>query len=161
MRGWLRRKIVYPVLALLRQGMTPEKLALSITLGLALGVVPVLGSTSLLCFLAALLLGLNQPAIQLVNFVAYPLQLAMLVPFLRLGERLFGAPPMGLTPAQMVAMIRADMGHAIITLWSATMHALVVWLGVGMVVVPLLYPLLSAVLRQASRRMREETLREA
>ena len=161
MRGWLRRQIVYPVRALLRQGTTPEKLALSLTLGLALGVVPVLGSTSLLCFLAALLLGLNQPAIQLVNFVAYPLQLAMLVPFLRLGERLFGAPPMGLTPAQMVVMIRTDVGHAIITLWSATMHALVVWLAVGMVVVPLLYPLLTVVLRQASRRMREETLREA
>ena len=161
MRGWLRRKIVDPALALLRQGMTPEKLALSITLGLALGVVPMLGSTSLLCFLAALLLGLNQPAIQLVNFVAYPLQLAMLVPFLRLGERLFGAPPMGLTPAQIVAMIRNDFGHAIITLWSATMHALVVWLGVGVAMLLLLYPLLTKVLRKASRRMREETLREA
>ncbi len=161
MRGWLRRKIVYPVLALLRQGLTPEKLALSITLGLALGVVPVLGSTSLLCFLAALLLGLNQPAIQLVNYLAYPLQLAMLVPFLRLGEKLFGAPPMGLTPAQIVAMIRTDIGHTIITLWSATMHALVVWLGVGMVMVLLLYPMLTLVLRQAGQRMRDGTLREA
>ena len=161
MRGWLVRKLVHPVLALLRQGLTPEKLALSITLGLALGVVPVLGSASLLCFLAALLLGLNQPAIQLVNDLAYPLQLAMLVPFLRLGERLFGAPPMGLTPAQIVAMIRTDMGQAMITLWSVTMHALVVWLGVGVVMVLLLYPLLTLVLRQASRRMRNGTLREA
>lgn len=40
---WARRQIVTPVVALLRQGATPEKLALSLALGIALGVFPVLG----------------------------------------------------------------------------------------------------------------------
>ncbi len=79
--GWLRRKIVNPILDLLRQGITPEKIALSIALGLTLGVAPVLGSTSILCLLAAFVLGLNLPAIQLVNYLVYPLQLALLAPF--------------------------------------------------------------------------------
>ena len=51
--GFLRRRIVIPILDLLRQGITPEKIALSIALGITLGVTPVLGSTSILCFLAA------------------------------------------------------------------------------------------------------------
>ena len=161
MRSWLRHKLVNPLLALLRQGTTPEKIALSIALGLALGVIPVIGSASLLCFLAAFVLGLNQPAIQLVNYLAYPLQLVLLVPFLRLGEKLFSAPPMGLTPGQIVTMMRADLGQAFAALWSATLHALVVWLGVGVVMVLLLYPLLTMVLRQAVRKMRAGTVRMA
>ena len=161
MRSWLRHKLVNPLLALLRQGTTPEKIALSIALGLALGVVPAIGSASLLCFLTALVLGLNQPAIQLVNYLAYPLQLVLLVPFLRLGEKLFGAPPMGLSPGQIITMMRADPGKAFAALWSATLHALVVWLGVCVVMVLLLYPLLTMVLRQAVRKMRAGRVRMA
>ena len=37
---WLRRRIVNPILDLLRQGITPEKVALSIALGLTLAAPP-------------------------------------------------------------------------------------------------------------------------
>jgi uncharacterized protein (DUF2062 family) len=97
--GWLRRQIVNPVLDLLRQGVTPEKISLSIALGITLGVTPVLGSTSVLCFLAAVLLRLNLPALQLVNYLVYPLQFALLVPFIRVGEWILAAPPVRLTVA--------------------------------------------------------------
>src|ERR1039457_853061 len=60
-------RIIQPVLNLLRQGMTPEKVALTIALGVTLGVTPIFGLASILCFLAAILLRLNGPAIQLVN----------------------------------------------------------------------------------------------
>ena len=83
------------------------------------------------------------------------------MPFLRLGEKLFSAPPMGLTPGQIVTMMRADLGQAFAALWSATLHALVVWLGVGVVMVLLLYPLLTMVLREAVRKMRAGTVRMA
>ena len=63
-------------------GITPEKIALSVALGITLGVTPVLGSTSILCFLAAVVFRLNAPAIQLVNYFVYPLQFALLIPFI-------------------------------------------------------------------------------
>lgn len=71
-QGFWRRRIVNPLVDLLRQGITSEKIALSIALGITLGITPVIGSTSILCFLAAILLGLNAPAIQLVNYLVYP-----------------------------------------------------------------------------------------
>jgi hypothetical protein len=40
-RAWLYRKVVLPVVELLRQGITPEKIALSIALGAVIGVFPV------------------------------------------------------------------------------------------------------------------------
>jgi uncharacterized protein (DUF2062 family) len=69
--------------------MTPwQGIALSIALGVTLGVTPVLGSTTVLCLLAALVFRLNVPALQLVNCGMYPLQLALPIPFLRVGDLL-------------------------------------------------------------------------
>ena len=61
-----------PILELLRQGVTPEKIALSLAFGLGLGIFPVLGVSTILCTVAAIVLRLNLPAIQLVNYLAAP-----------------------------------------------------------------------------------------
>jgi uncharacterized protein (DUF2062 family) len=154
--GFVRRRIVVPILDLLRQGITPEKIALSIALGITLGVTPVLGSTSLLCFLAAALLGLNLPAIQLVNYFVYPLQFVLLIPFIRMGEWLFAERPMRISVARIVSLIRADFWSAIATLWTATMHALVAWLLLGSLGSLVLYLVLSRALRTMNARLRGE-----
>ena len=77
-QGFFYRRLILPILNLLRQGITPEKIALSIAFGIALGVFPVIGATTLLCAAAAIVLRLNLPAIQLVNYFVYPLQIALL-----------------------------------------------------------------------------------
>ena len=126
------RRLLRPFLDLLRQGITPEKVALTIALGLSLGITPVIGSTTLLCTLAAVALRLNLPAIQLVNGAAYPLQLILIIPFLRAGAWIFGDSTVpALTVTRLFELFRANLWGAILTLWTATMHALVVWLGVA------------------------------
>jgi uncharacterized protein (DUF2062 family) len=69
---WRYGNIFLPIVDLLRQGITPEKIALSIALGAVLGIFPVLGSTTILCAAAAFVLRLNLSAIQIVNFLIYP-----------------------------------------------------------------------------------------
>jgi len=157
-RDLFRRRILVPVLELLRQGITPEKIALSIALGITLGVTPVLGSTSLLCLAAALLFRLNMPAIQLVNYLVYPLQFLLLLPFFRAGEWIFSATPMALSAAMMVAMIRTDTWNAIHLLWTATLHALVAWMVFASLASLLLYILLLPVLQKLIRSPQEEAL---
>jgi hypothetical protein len=152
--GWLRRKIVNPVLDLLRQGITPEKIALSIALGVTLGVTPVLGSTSLLCFLAAVLFRLNLPAIQSVNYLVYPLQFVLLVPFIRIGEWIFAAQPVRITLGEIVGLIRADVWNTISTLWTSTMHALAAWLALGSVASLVIYAVLTPLLRRLGQSLR-------
>lgn len=146
-----RRKFVRPILDLLKQGITPEKIAITIALGLALGVTPVIGSTSLLCTLAALAFGLNLPAIQLVNYLAYPLQIALLIPFLHLGAWIFGAPPVQVSVKQIYDMLHHDWLHTIAVFWVATLHALVAWLILACAGAALLYAGLVPVLRRARR----------
>jgi uncharacterized protein (DUF2062 family) len=152
-----RRKVVQPLLELLRQGLTPEKIAFTIALGITLGVTPVLGSTALLCTLAAVTFRLNLPANQLVNWLVYPLQLALLVPLLRIGAWMFGRPPSEMSATHIFALIRSDVFHAVATLWTATIHALAVWLALGTAVTGLIYLLLVPVLRRLRSQMPRTT----
>src|SRR3954466_5116036 len=91
-RRFLRRRLVEPVLKLLRQGATPEKIPLSLAFGLGIGIFPVLRISTVLCTVLALALRLNLPAIQLVNYLASPVQLALIIPFVRVGELVLGLP---------------------------------------------------------------------
>jgi uncharacterized protein (DUF2062 family) len=94
------------------KNLKPETLALIVALGLVFGTFPVYGCPTLLCLAAALALRLNAPALQAVNYMASPLQLALLVPFHRVGERLLPAQtaPAGLVSAFAAASTRAVAG---------------------------------------------------
>ena len=147
-RDFFHRRMVRPILDLLVQGITPEKIALSIAFGLVLGVFPALGWSTLLCFFVALRLRLNVPAMQLVNYLAYPLQLMLLVPFIRAGEVLFRAPRLSLSLPQILAMIHEGVWHAIKALWVATVHAITVWGLIAPLAVCVIYRILAPVLRK-------------
>lgn len=147
------RKIAATLLDLLRQGITPERIALSLVFGLLIGVIPVLGVTTALCAVLAIPLRLNMVAIQAVNWLVYPLQIALLIPFYRVGERLFDAPRLGLMPADVMALFEAGIPHAISALWDTTLRALVVWVLASLLLAPLLYALMRPLLyRMMSRR---------
>jgi uncharacterized protein (DUF2062 family) len=155
--GFFQRRLVRPIIDLLRQGVTPEKIALSIALGVALGVFPVLGSTTALCAVVAVVLRLNLPAIQIVNYFVYPLQIALLIPFFRLGERLFRVPPLPLSVPQIYAMIHANMWEAIRSLWTTTWHAIVVWCLLSPLFVAAVYAILVPALRRVLRKQIPQT----
>jgi uncharacterized protein (DUF2062 family) len=88
---WKQRCIDW-VVHQLTQGITPEKLALTLAVGTACGLFPIVGTTTLLCFVAGIVLRLNQPAIQLVNGVCTPVHLPVILLLHHLGSHLFGVP---------------------------------------------------------------------
>lgn len=77
----------------LRQGISPRRLALTLALGFAIGCIPVVGIPTVLCAALAIVLRLNQPAIQAANYAAMPLQILLIVPFMKLGKWMFGFGP--------------------------------------------------------------------
>lgn len=84
MKTWVRR-----VQASLVE-LSPEQAALLLSVGLVLGVFPIMGCPTVLCLLAAFGLRLNLAALQLLNNLSSPLQLALLLPLSRAGTRLCG-----------------------------------------------------------------------
>lgn len=149
--GIFHRKIILPLIALLKQGITPKKMALSLAFGLVLGIFPVLGSTTLLCALAAIIFRLNLPAIQIVNYLVYPLQLLLVMPFIRAGEKIFRAQPIPFSLGEMVAMFRENMAGTLAMLWTTTLHAIVAWLLVGPVLIYVLYRLLTPMMARLGK----------
>jgi uncharacterized protein (DUF2062 family) len=125
----LWRTIVSPVAArlqaLMSSGLTPQKLALTLCLGSAIGVMPLVWGTSLICILLAHCFKLNHVALQSVNYLLYPVQLALLVPFFKLGERVLPwGPPV---PPQLLSSLFQNLSSSLTILGWITIKSLVAW----------------------------------
>lgn len=77
----------------LRTGISPRRLALTLALGFAIGCLPVLGIPTGICTVLAISLRLNVVAIQAANYAAMPLQIALMLPLVRLGGWMFASRP--------------------------------------------------------------------
>jgi uncharacterized protein (DUF2062 family) len=149
-RSFFRRRIVDPVFAALRQGVTPEKLALSIAFGIVLGMCPILGAPTFLCIAATLLFRLNPAAIQVANYLVYPLQIVLIIPFIRLGEWMFGRTPLVLSSTQILALFKESFFDALATLWMALLCGTAAWIVTGAASVAVLYLVLTPVMRKVA-----------
>ncbi len=87
-----------PLKKFLSCGLSPRKVALTLALGVTIGIMPVLWGTTLLCFAAAFFFRLNQAGILAVNYLVYPLQLALFLIFFRMGDKLFSGGPATTSP---------------------------------------------------------------
>src|SRR5579871_1971275 len=106
-------RITQSVFGLLSQGITPHKIALTLVLGVLLGVIPLIGASTTLCLVAAFAFRLNLPLIQLVNYLMYPLQIVLLIPFVQAGQRLFGQAPLPFSLADIKAMFLSGFWKAV------------------------------------------------
>ncbi|HEY2344175.1 MAG TPA: DUF2062 domain-containing protein [Chthoniobacteraceae bacterium] len=149
---WVRR-IRKPIIAQLEQGITPDKIALTIALGFVLALFPILGSTTILCLLAAILLRLNQPIIHLVNYFAYPLQIVLLIPFYRLGESLFHRPHVPLSIPLFFARIRADFLQFLRDFGLIAIDGIVVWCLIAPIALVVIYYSVRPPLRALARKV--------
>jgi uncharacterized protein (DUF2062 family) len=128
------------------QGISPRRLALTLALGFAIGCIPVVGVPTVLCAALALALRLNQPAIQAANYIAMPLQVLLILPFMRMGNRLFAfgsgrafeaGALLHTTPMVLIAHIGALAGQALLA-----------WLVIAIPAVALMTAMLTVLLRR-------------
>ncbi len=151
-RKFWQRWVVDPVGKQLTQGVTPEKIALTIAVGSALALFPILGTTTTLCIVAGIVLGLNQPIIQGVNalctFIYFPLLLA----FVRLGDRVLGSAPSSLNIALMISTFSHHPAQFLRQFGSTALHAILGWSVVAPFWTVAVYLALLPTLRAAARR---------
>lgn len=150
------KRFVHLVKSLLLHGLTPEGISLSISLGFAGAIFPILGTTSVVCLFFAAVFRLNHAITQSINWLAMPVHLALIFPFLRIGERLFHATPVSLNLGELMAAFHASPMAFLGRFSMSFVHAIAGWLIVMPGVVVLLHLLLRAVLRRYARRHRAE-----
>jgi hypothetical protein len=104
----LEEKVLKPIRGLLSQGVTPKKMSQAVAVGFVLGMTPMLGVSTPLAVVVAAVFKLNQVAIQVANWAAYPAQIIMFIPFIRVGEWVFGLEPAAINPSDIATMFSDD-----------------------------------------------------
>ena len=147
-RGLFQTRVIAPLIHLLRVGATPRQLAWSLAVGVAIGTNPIVGSTTLLCLAVAFCFRLNLVASQIANHLSFPIQLALLLAWLRAGQILFRTGPPPLEPNDLIHLMRQHPWTTAQMLWTWQWHGLVVWLLVATILTPLLAAVLHPILRR-------------
>jgi uncharacterized protein (DUF2062 family) len=153
-RDFMDRRLIAPINTLLKQGVNPSHLALGIAVGFVVGVFPVIGATTVLCTLAAFCLRLNLIAVHAVHYAATPIQLLLIIPFVRLGEHLVRAAPQPLSISSGLALIEQGVVAAVTTLWDAIVHAVLGWLVIAPFAIWIIYAISRWLIHRISRASR-------
>lgn len=157
-RTWVQRRLLDPFMSLLKAGLSPSGLALTVGLGVAFGLAPTFGITTIVSTAVALRLRLNVAAIQLVCHLLSPVQLILLLPFLRWGATILGHGEQvaDLTFEQLKKMTSEEgWGSVLHLLWRAELGALMLWALAAVPVVAALYVGLKPLFRKVVHRQEE------
>lgn len=150
---YIGRLLLKPLIKFLKQGITPEKLAITVSLGTLVALFPVPGTTTALCAGIALWLRLNMPAIQFVNYVLWPLQLLLIIPFIKAGEWMIGWVHLPLSLAEIQTLFETDWLEGIRVLWRSLLQGVIVWLVVSIPASALAYIILLPVFRRVAKNI--------
>lgn len=117
-----------PISKQLKQGATPEKVALSFAIGAVLGMSPLVGTTTVLCVFIGTLFRLNQIALQAANYLIFPAQIPMILLFIKFGEWIYGAKQSSLSSLQLKDEILLHPIQFFKIFGMTGLHALTAWI---------------------------------
>ena len=151
LKKFWQERVIAVIVAQFTQGFTPQKIALTIALGLNLGLFPILGATTALCAIAGLWLKLNQPVIQLLNWLASPLQLAMILVFVRIGEWLVRAQPVSFSIPELFRKFHESPAKFMQEFGLTGLHGIIAWLVIAPFLTALIYLLVLTPLKRLAQ----------
>ncbi|MGC4072762.1 MAG: DUF2062 domain-containing protein, partial [Nibricoccus sp.] len=150
-RNFWQRRVRDPLVAQLTQGITPEKIALTLAVGTACALFPIIGTTTLLCALAAIALRLNQPIIQLLNQACWPIHIPVALGCIRFGERIFSAPHVSFNFKRVNHLFWDEPRVFFHEFGDTVLHAIVAWSLLAPVFILVVYFLTLPITRRVAR----------
>ncbi|HXQ80065.1 MAG TPA: DUF2062 domain-containing protein [Opitutaceae bacterium] len=147
-----QRHVIDPIAAQLTQGITPEKIALTLAVGSAFALFPILGTTTILCLIVGIVLRLNQPIIQIVNALCTPLHLPVIYGMVRLGSFIFNIPYSHVGIRMMNHMLWDDPRDFFERFGITALHAIAAWATIAPFWMIIVYLLALPVLREVLHR---------
>lgn len=153
--GFWQRRVVQPVRQQLTQGVTPDRIAATIGVGTVCSLLPFLGFTTLLNLGVGLALRMNQPILHALNTVLGPLQLVLILVYVRGGEWIWGHSGAAFTLGEMMREFRERSLLQFIQQFGwAGIHAFTAWILTAPIVAGVLYVSFRPLLRRAAARLR-------
>jgi len=134
-------RILTPVSNIRKQGFSSETLALSISIGIIGGAFPVLGLASYMCLLLTLTFRQNIIIVQVINWLVYPIQILLLIPFMKLGNAIFGGSDMTLTFHQVVVAFQSGILNGLKLIGIISLYGVIAWVVIAIPALFILYSL--------------------
>lgn len=76
----------------MKQGLTPKELSQSIIVSGLISTIPILGVSTFLITTVSLKQKLNLPVMISLSYLMWPIQILLIIPFIRIGEFIFSVP---------------------------------------------------------------------
>lgn len=125
--NFFKRKLINPLMALLKAGITPEKLSLTVALGAIIGLIPAFGVTTIIGASVAARFRLNSPILLLISYFVNPIQILLAIPLVKLGIFVFGGEPLRYSLSQIMTMFQENWLETINKLWVANLLGIAAW----------------------------------
>ena len=158
-RSFWKRRLGDPILALLSQGVTPDKIAATLAVGTAVSLLPFFGLTTIANVLVGLKLRMNQPLLQALNYLLTPVQLGMIFVYVRFGETLWGVQGAPFSLKELMDTFHEKpIGEFLQRFGWTGIHAFTAWaLSVPMIIGVLYYTLRPLIRKLAGLRRPKHT----
>lgn len=127
-KGWAERKFLSPIKKAIKAGISIEKLSVSLALGITIGLIPIYGITTIVVSLIALSLRLNFVAMQIAHYIVHPIQIALFIPFLKLGSTMLKSGSISFSVHQYIHLFKTDFWGTLKELWLVNLSAVGIWL---------------------------------
>jgi len=122
-----KNKVLIPFRLLPKEGLTPEKLAFSITIGIFSGLFPVIGATTILSLLLTMLFRQNLIVVQSVQWIVALLQLLLIIPFMQLGAIILNDQTIHISMNQINLAFQPGFFSGMKTIGILYLYAILTW----------------------------------
>ena len=143
--------------AQLVQGTSQSDCAQAIALAITIGLFPILGFSTLIITAIIYFRRLNQPIAQLFNWICGPIKLALIIPFIRVGEYLFGADRFVLNLGELSRQFYENSWATLSEFAWTFLHAIAGWAFCA----PIIYLIVYTISKSVIFRLRHEVTHEA
>ena len=146
----MHNRLIKVIRAQLVQGISLSDCAQAIALAITIGLFPIVGFSTLIITAIAYFRRLNQPIAQVFNWICGPIKLALIIPFIRVGEFLFGADRFVLNVRELSRQFYENSWATLSEFAWTFLHAIVGWV----ICTPIIYLVVYTISKSVIFRMR-------
>ena len=145
-------KIKKILIAQIKMGATPDKLAQSVMGGALIGIFPLLGTTTALSGLTAAIWKLNHVVIQTVNYLLYPVQILMIPIYIKIVSLIFDVGIVPLRPDLIMKQFSASPMDFLKQYSLIGLYAVILWALLSLALYFIFYPIIFKIIVKLQRK---------
>lgn len=145
------KKVKSTLKSQLTQGVTPEKLAQSLSAGLLIGCFPLLGFTTGLAAVVGVVFELNHLVVQTTHYIMYPVQILLIPVYIKTVSLVIDVGDVPIRPDLIVEAFRKDWLGFVKTYAVVGLYAIFLWFIVSAVLFFVLQKLFLPAIKKLSK----------